>query len=306
MPDTAEPIDRVMVIAAHPDDPEFGCAGTVMKWSQAGKQVTYVLLTSGDKGSHDPDLRPGRLAGMREGEQRAAAAELGVKQVIFLRHPDGILENTLELRRELAGIIRQHRPQVVFTIDPWRHYQLHPDHRAAGQAALDAVYAAREWYIFPEQLVEEIEPWRVQEVYLFWTENADYWEDITCCMDTRIAALKRHISQVGLSADELTERIRTRAARPARSRVTRPPRGSSASSCDGWYSEELHPSTGRSPSRRLTRRPAQDADDATQRCFAVDSRTGSCAVGSLSMTLRGSPVLGARNVRTGACRRFHR
>ena len=109
----------------------------------------------------------------------AAAAELGVKDVVFLRHPDGILENTLELRRQLAMIIRQYRPNIVVTIDPWRHYQLHPDHRAAGQAALDAVWAAREWYIFPEQLVEDAEPWRVKEVYLFWTENADYWEDIT-------------------------------------------------------------------------------------------------------------------------------
>ena len=140
MAETAEPLDRVMVIAAHPDDPEFGCAGTIVKWSQAGKQITYVLLTSGDKGSHDPDLRPGRLAARRESEQRAAAAELGVEHVIFLRHPDGILENTLELRRELSrsSYASTVRTSCV-TIDPWRHYQLHPDHRAAGQAALDAV-----------------------------------------------------------------------------------------------------------------------------------------------------------------------
>ena len=97
MSETSESLDRVMVIAAHPDDPEFGCAGTVVKWAQAGRQIIYVLLTSGDKGSHDADMRPGRLAAMREGEQRAAAADLGVSQVIFLRHPDGTLENTLEL-----------------------------------------------------------------------------------------------------------------------------------------------------------------------------------------------------------------
>jgi len=211
MPETTESLDRVMVIAAHPDDPEFGCAGTVVKWAGAGKLITYVLLTSGDKGSHDPDLRPGRLAALREGEQRAAAADLGVRQVIFLRHPDGILENTLELRRQLAALIREHRPHIVLTIDPWRHYQLHPDHRAAGQAALDAVYAAREWYIFPEQLVEGIDPWRVREVYLFWTDNADYWEDITPCLETRIAALMRHASQVGLDQGKLAERIRQRA-----------------------------------------------------------------------------------------------
>ena len=211
MPDTPETFDRIMVIAAHPDDPEFGCAGTMLKWAQAGRRVTYVLLTSGDKGSHDAELHPGRLAARREIEQRAAAAELGVGEVVFLRHPDGILENTLELRRELASVIRRHRPHVVVTIDPWRHYQLNPDHRAAGQAALDAVYAAREWFIFPEQLVDGVDPWRVREVYLFWTDNADYWEDIAACLDTRIAALLRHTSQVGADTEKLVERIRQRA-----------------------------------------------------------------------------------------------
>jgi LmbE family N-acetylglucosaminyl deacetylase len=211
MPDTPEMLDHVMVIVAHPDDPEFGCAGTIVKWTQAGKQVTYILLTSGDKGSRDPDLRPGRLAAQREEEQRAAARELGVKEVLFLRHPDGLLENTLELRRELANLIRQRQPHIVMTIDPWRHYQLHPDHRVAGQSALDAIYAAREWYIFPEQLVDGVDPWRVKEAYLFWTENPDYWEDITCCIETRISALARHASQVSLDTAKLAERIRERA-----------------------------------------------------------------------------------------------
>jgi LmbE family N-acetylglucosaminyl deacetylase len=208
MAEASESLDRVMVIAAHPDDPEFGCAGSVLKWAEEGKTITYVLLTSGDKGSHDPDLRPGRLAGVREVEQRAAAHDLGVQKVVFLRYPDGLLVNNLDLRRQLANLLRQHRPHIVVTIDPWRHYQLHPDHRAAGQAALDAVYAAREWYIFPEQLVDDMEPWRVKEVYLFWTENADYWEDITCCIDGRIAALAHHASQVGLDVNRLTERIK--------------------------------------------------------------------------------------------------
>ncbi len=211
MTETPETLDRVLVIAAHPDDPEFGCAGTVVKWAQAGRQITYVLLTSGDKGSHDRELHPGRLAALRESEQRTAAAELGVTQVIFLRHPDGILENSLELRRQLAALIRELRPHILLTIDPWRHYQLHPDHRAAGQAALDALYAAREWYIFPEQLVEGIDPWHVKEVYLFWTDNADYWEDITCCLEARLSALKLHASQVGADTAKLEERIRQRA-----------------------------------------------------------------------------------------------
>jgi LmbE family N-acetylglucosaminyl deacetylase len=213
MPEPSTSLERVMVIAAHPDDPEFGCAGTILKWAQAGRQVLYVLLTSGDKGSHDPDLHPGRLAALREEEQRAAARELGVGEVLFLRHADGVLENTLELRRELTSVIRQHKPDIVVTIDPWRHYQLHPDHRAAGQAALDAIYAAREWYIFPEQLIDDAEPWRAREIYLFWTDNADYWEDITCCMDVRMLALMRHASQVGNGTDlqKVTERVRQRA-----------------------------------------------------------------------------------------------
>jgi LmbE family N-acetylglucosaminyl deacetylase len=208
MTEATDPLDRVMVIGAHPDDPEFGCAGTVVKWAQAGKHITYVLLTSGDKGSSDPDLHPGRLAGLREEEQRAAARELGVEQVIFLRYPDGILENTLELRRRLCNLIRQHRPHILLTMDPWRRYQLHPDHRAAGQAALDAIYSAREWHLFPEQLVEDVEPWRVDEVYLFWTDQADYWEDISESIEARISALARHDSQVGVRMEDLAQRIR--------------------------------------------------------------------------------------------------
>jgi len=201
---------RVMVIAAHPDDPEFGCAGTVAKWAAAGKEIIYLLLTSGDKGSHDPELSPGEVAARREEEQRAAAQELGVKEVIFLRHPDGILENTLALRREVTACIRDRQPEIIFTIDPWRHYQLHPDHRAAGQVALDAIYAAREYYIFPEQLVGGKKPWRVSEAYLFWTapETADYWEDISDCLDRRIAALRRHASQVGERMEQIEQRIR--------------------------------------------------------------------------------------------------
>ncbi len=197
-----------MVIAAHPDDPEFGCGGTVRKWSQAGRQVTYLLLTSGDKGSHDPDMRPGHLAGAREDEQRAAAALLGAREVVFLRRPDGLLENSLDLRRELAAIIRQRQPHIVLTIDPWRHYQLHPDHRVAGQAALDAIFAAREWHVFPEQLAAGTEPWRVKEAYLFWTDNADYWEDVTDHLDARLAALAQHASQVQLNMEKLADRVR--------------------------------------------------------------------------------------------------
>jgi len=230
MTEPSSELQRVMVIAAHPDDPEFGCAGAVLKWAQAGRTITYVLITSGDKGSHDPDLRPGLLAARREGEQRAAAAELGVRDVIFLRRPDGLLENTLDLRRELAALVRRLRPHIVVTIDPWRPYQLHPDHRAAGQAAVDAVWSAREWYIFPEQLVEGVEPWRVRQLYLFWTDLPDYWEDISCCLEQRIAALMRHVSQVQSrrSSPSVCASARVRRARSPGTRLQRPSNGSSS------------------------------------------------------------------------------
>lgn len=204
---------RIMVIAAHPDDPEFGAGGTLAKLAAAGKEITYVLLTSGDKGSHDPTVRPGQLATRREAEQRAAAAVFGVKDVLFLRYPDGILENSLALRARLAQIIREHKPEIVFAIDPWRHYQLHPDHRAAGFAALDAIWAAREWHIFAEQLNGDETPWRVSEVYLFWTDHADHWEDISSAVEPLVESLAKHESQVGTDTARLEKRIRERSAR---------------------------------------------------------------------------------------------
>jgi LmbE family N-acetylglucosaminyl deacetylase len=200
-------IRRVMVVAAHPDDPEFGCAATIAKWAAMGRQISYLLLTSGDKGCHDYNVRPGQIAGRREAEQRAAAVELGVQEVIFLNYPDGILENTLDLRRLLCMILREKQPDVVVGIDPWRRYQLHPDHRAAGMVTLDAVFSAREWYIFPEQLLGDREPWRVKEVYLFWAEAPDHWEDVTETIDRRIAALRHHASQIR-EPDKLEERVR--------------------------------------------------------------------------------------------------
>ena len=207
---SAEELKRVMVIGAHPDDPEFGAGGTIAKLAAQGKEITYVLITSGDKGSHDPNVRPGQLATRREQEQRNAAAVLGVKEVIYLRYPDGILENTLALRARLAHLIRLHKPHILFAIDPWRHYQLAPDHRAAGYAALDALWAAREWHIFAEQLFGDEEPWRVSQAYLYWTDNADHFEDISDTIDKKIAALACHVSQVGTDTEKLDARMRER------------------------------------------------------------------------------------------------
>jgi LmbE family N-acetylglucosaminyl deacetylase len=210
MTEQAEEYTRVMVIGAHPDDPEFGCGATIAKLGAQGKEITFVLLTSGDKGSHDPIVRPGQLATLRETEQRAAAKVAGVKEVLFLRYPDGILENTMMLRSRLTHIIRERKPEIVFAIDPWKHYQLAPDHRSAGMASLDAIWAAREWNIFPEQLNADEEPWRVREAYLYWTDNADHWEDVSDAMDTFIEALACHESQVGTDREKLASRMRER------------------------------------------------------------------------------------------------
>ncbi|HLZ08632.1 MAG TPA: PIG-L deacetylase family protein [Chloroflexota bacterium] len=210
MTESASPdeIRRVLVTAAHPDDPEFSCAATIAKWVAMGREVTYLLLTSGDKGSHDPAVRPGQIAGQREAEQRAAAAVLGVKDTIFLNYPDGTLENTMELRRRLSLVIRKVQPDIVVAIDPWRHYQLHPDHRAAGQAVLDAVWAAREWYIFPEQLLGDREPWRTREAWLYWAQEPDHWEDVTDTVQIRIDALRHHATQLSDREKTLEERVR--------------------------------------------------------------------------------------------------
>jgi len=200
---------RMLVVGAHPDDPEFGCAGTVAKWVLDGNTAHYLLLTSGDKGSHDPSLSPGQVAQIRESEQRAAAEVLGVSSVTYLREPDGLLEDTLALRKRVCAEIRRLKPDVLVTIDPWRRYQLHPDHRAAGQLALDAAWAAREWHIFPEQLLGDA-PWRISEVLLFWTDSADHWVDVGETIEKRIEALVCHRSQVAGRMDRVADRIRER------------------------------------------------------------------------------------------------
>ncbi len=194
---------RVAVIVAHPDDAEFSCAGTVARWASEGREVVYVLLTSGDKGSADPAVTPEMLVATREAEQRAACAVLGVKDIVFLRRSDATLVPDLELRRDIARIIRQLRPDVVICQDPTVQfvgtgYLNHPDHRAAGQATLDAIYpAARDRMTFPELLAEGLEPHKVREVYVTGTQEANIWIDITDHYDTKVASLRAHASQMG-------------------------------------------------------------------------------------------------------------
>lgn len=191
------PIARVLVVVAHPDDIESWAAGTVCRFTDAGKQVAYVLCTSGDKGTSDPTLTTQQVAAIREAEQVEAAHILGVEAVTFLRWPDSEVEPTLVLRRELVRQIRLHRPDLVITHDPLPPYRLHPDHRAVGRATLDALFpCARDPLTFAEQIKEEgLQVHTVPEAWLFATETPDRWVDITTTLPRKIAARLAHTSQ---------------------------------------------------------------------------------------------------------------
>ena len=192
---------RALVVAAHPDDIEFVVAGTVAKWVQAGANVRYVLATSGDAGSHQPDVTREEVARIREEEQRAAARVVGVDDVVFLGYHDGEVEPTLALRRDLVREIRRFKPDTVMCYDPTRllvgdRYINHPDHRAVGQAALDAVApAAAMPLVFAELREEGLEPHCVKEVLVASTLEPDTWIDVTDTIDLKIEALRQHASQ---------------------------------------------------------------------------------------------------------------
>ncbi|MGD8397972.1 MAG: PIG-L deacetylase family protein [Anaerolineae bacterium] len=188
-----------MVIVAHPDDAEFTMAGTVAAWTRAGCRVVYVLCTDGNAGSHEPGMTAEKLSEIRRTEQRAACKRLGVEEVIFLGYDDGRLQPTLELRRDLVRLIRQQKPEVVLTSDPTRYfsgdrYINHPDHRAAGQAALDAVAPAA---AMPLLWPEVGKPHRVHKVYVYGNDEPNVWIDITDTVEVKIAALREHASQLG-------------------------------------------------------------------------------------------------------------
>jgi LmbE family N-acetylglucosaminyl deacetylase len=188
--------ERAMVIFAHPDDAEVQCAGMLAAWIEGGKRITYVSLTRGDKGTQDPEMDPETLTRIRHEEQLEAARELGVGKVVFMENDDGVLEATLDRRRALTRVIRENQPEVVVTHDPWMRYQLHPDHRATGTLALDAVISARDRLYFPEQLQDGVKPCRVRRALLFATDTPDYWVDIEATLEKKIRALGRHRSQV--------------------------------------------------------------------------------------------------------------
>jgi len=157
----------ILILTAHPDDSEFGAAGTVARWTNEGKQVVYAICTNGEKGTSDRTLQPEELAVIRQKEQRAAAAVLKVREVVFLGYPDQELEDTPELRKQVVRLIRTYRPKTLVTSDPYRRYLWHRDHRIIGQVAMDAVFPyARDHLAYPDLLVEGLEPQSCRDIVL--------------------------------------------------------------------------------------------------------------------------------------------
>jgi LmbE family N-acetylglucosaminyl deacetylase len=204
---------KILVVLAHPDDPEFFCGATIARWTSAGHQVAYWLLTCGDKGSDDPSIHPADLCNHRNAEEFAAAAVLGVKKVNFLGFPDGGLVPDMSLRKEITRIIRLEYPNILVTCDPTTLFVgenriNHPDHRAAGQATIDAVFpASGNPLYFPELLNEGLHPHTPDEVWFAGTQQPNVRLDVTDLWEMKIRALYEHKSQIG-SPEKLAERMR--------------------------------------------------------------------------------------------------
>jgi LmbE family N-acetylglucosaminyl deacetylase len=213
-------IGRILVIVAHPDDVDFGAAGTIAQWTDAGLEVSYCVVTNGDAGGSDPSVSRPEMAVIRQAEQTAAAKQVGVHDLHFLGYPDGQVESTIGLRRDLARVIRLLRPDRVVCQSPERNYMRmgvsHPDHRAVGNAALDAVYPdSRNPFAFPELLAaEKLEPWTVREVWISGSPAPTHFVDITETFDRKVAALRCHVSQIK-DPDGLADMLRTWLSRSA-------------------------------------------------------------------------------------------
>jgi LmbE family N-acetylglucosaminyl deacetylase len=197
---------KVMSIHAHPDDQEFTVGGTLAKWARAGSEIITVCITSGGAGSNDhtpPEMTREALATVREVEQREACRVLGIAEVLFLGYEDGMLMPSLELRRELTRLIRRHKPDAVVCGDPTMRfygsmYMNHPDHRAASDVALDAVFPSAETrLIFPELLAEGLEPHKVRSVFIHGSAQSDTFIDISGLLEVKVAALREHKTQMG-------------------------------------------------------------------------------------------------------------
>ncbi|TMG05345.1 MAG: PIG-L family deacetylase [Chloroflexi bacterium] len=211
MPEEEGP-KRALVVAAHPDDSEFGVGGTAALWSKNGWEFYYLICTDGSKGSEDPEMTPEKLVPLRREEQRAAARVLGVKEVFFLDYVDGELDYSRELMRDIVRYIRRLKPIAVFTHDTDQIarnlFVNHPDHRHAGEVAIDAVYPmARNRPTFPELLKEGLEPFSVKELYLWTASETNFDVDITETIETKFEALRQHESQFE-NFEEMAGRVR--------------------------------------------------------------------------------------------------
>jgi LmbE family N-acetylglucosaminyl deacetylase len=199
---TDDGVERILVVTAHPDDVDFGSAGSVATWVDAGIAVTYCLVTNGEAGGEDREMPRSQMAELRQAEQTAAAAAVGVHDLRFLGYPDGRVEATLELRRDISRVIRQVRPQRVVSQSPQRMFERiyagHPDHLAAGEATVCAVYPdSRNPFAHPELLHDErLEPWTVPQLWMAARADANVSVDITDAFDRKIAALCSHESQI--------------------------------------------------------------------------------------------------------------
>ena len=212
----ANPAD-LLVIAPHPDDAEFGIAGFAARCTAEGKQVVYVVVTSGEKGTEDTDIDPKKVIEIREREQEAAARILGVGEVRFLRFPDGLLEDNYAYRLAVSRQIRYFKPHTVATTDPYRRYIWHRDHRITGQVVADAVYPfARNGPAFPELINENLAPHLVKEMLFWGSDEPNYFVDITPTFDLKLQALKCHQTQVGMHGEANIENfLRLRAQKLA-------------------------------------------------------------------------------------------
>jgi LmbE family N-acetylglucosaminyl deacetylase len=196
------PFSRALVVVAHPDDAEFGAGATIARLTDMGTDVRYLVLTDGASGSADPAMTRERLVAIREDEQRAACAELGVTDVTFLRHADGYLEPSLPVRRQVAAEIRRHRPELVISLNPdvrWSAwgYVNHPDHRACGDLVLHCINPAASTRLWDTTLLDEgLEPWDVAELWLSGFGDGEHLVDVGTSFDRKIAALRRHASQL--------------------------------------------------------------------------------------------------------------
>jgi LmbE family N-acetylglucosaminyl deacetylase len=205
-------VERILVITAHPDDVDFGSAGSIATWTDKGIGVSYCIVTDGDAGGFDPDVPRADIPAIRRAEQEAAAKVVGVDDVHFLGYPDGRLTPTIELRRDLSRVIRRVKPQRVVTQSPVRNleriYASHPDHLATGEAALCAVYPdARNDFAFPELLDEGLPGWVVPETWLMGGPDPNIHVDITGAFDRKVEALLCHVSQHP-APESLEERMR--------------------------------------------------------------------------------------------------